>query len=108
MENITSNNINNNIENKDETNNITENNNIDNFNTVFNELDNLYNDISSPSMKWEGVYKDYVGRFSESYMSGCDYYLGPSLIKSNANIFKKMKTIDFLKKYFSNHPLAPK
>ena len=79
-----------------------------NFDEQYNEMEKLYNDISTPSMKWEGVYKFYVGQFSESYMSGCDYYLGPSLIKSDANVFKKLKTIQFLSKYYSDHPLAPK
>ena len=72
------------------------------------ELDILYNRIATIDMLWEGVYREYISRFSDAYNSGNEYYIGPSLIRSDADIYKKTKVIYFLQKYFSNHPLAPK
>ena len=83
---------------------------MDNINpdNVYNNLDKLYDEISTPSMKWEPVYQFYINKFSVSYLKGNDIYIGPSLIKSDVNIFKKLKTIEFLRKHYSDHPLAPK
>jgi hypothetical protein len=72
------------------------------------ELDNVYSEIATIDMLWEGVYRKYISRFSDAYNSGNEYYIGPSLIRFNGHIYKKTKVIYFLKKHFSNHPLAPK
>ena len=64
-----------------------------NSDNLYTNLDKLYDEISTPSMKWEPVYQFYISKFSESYLKGNDIYIGPSLIKSDVNIFKKLKVM---------------
>ena len=71
-------------------------------------MDRYYNEIATPSMLWEGVYKWYISQFSKSYLLGDSIYIGESLILSDKSVFKKINTIRFLIKHYSDHPLAPK
>ena len=72
------------------------------------EMEKEYYKTATPAMLWEPVYKDYINRFSHSYLTGNDIYIGQSLLSPDINIFKLSKTIYFLKRHFSQHPLAPK
>ena len=80
----------------------------DKLNTQIEEMEKEYYKTATPAMLWEPVYKDYISRFSHSYLTGNDIYIGKSLLSPDINVFKLSKTISFLKKYFSEHPLAPK
>ena len=75
---------------------------------AIDDMERMYENSVNEYMLWEPVYKDYISKFSKSYLSGNDIYIGDSLLKTNANIFQKRNTLVFLKKYFINHPLAPK
>ena len=75
---------------------------------AMNDMEQIYERSVTEYMLWEPVYKDYISKFSKSYLSGNDIYIGDSLINTNANIFQKRNTLIFLKKYFINHPLGPK
>ena len=74
---------------------------------VFKKMEMEYKKVETPSMKWEGVYKWYISQFSVSYLKGDNIYVGDSLIKADANPFRKMEIIWFLMRHYSNHPLAP-
>ena len=39
------------------------------------ELDNVYSEIATIDMLWEGVYRKYISRFSDAYNSGNEYYI---------------------------------
>tara|TARA_Y100000389_G_C17376398_1_gene471882 strand:+ start:319 stop:762 length:444 start_codon:yes stop_codon:yes gene_type:complete len=77
-------------------------------NNIYNNLDRYYHEIATPFMLWEGVYKWYIRQFSKSYLLGDSIYIGESLILSDKSVFKKINTIRFLIKHYSDHPLAPK